>query len=231
MSETVQQLMSDALTLADMNPANSVPGSDISLYAVRVANRMLDSWSAQKLAIAGLKYAATYALTGAASYTIGPTATFNTTRPMKIKSASVIDVSGAKKDARVVPAEAFDKITDLTRTGLYIEDLTYDAGFPIATIRVTPMPAAGTLALWTYEQFTDFVNLTDTLALPPGFEEPLAFCLSERLMISFGKTPRPDLIAVARESKMAIASLMADILGQAIPTQPAQEQMAPQAGQ
>jgi hypothetical protein len=196
----VSDIIDDALFYIGAYGPGETVSSDDQAFALRCVNRALDSWSAEKLSVIGVKNAL-YALSGAASYTFGP---------------------GETWAARIVTAEEWVAIADKTRVGLFISDLLYDNGYPTGNIHVTPMPAAGNCSLWTYEAITDFVNLTDTVSLPPGFERPLVLLFAMEMCIPFSR-PIPDgLPQLAQAAKLTIQALAAEIMGTPMPGAPAQ---------
>jgi hypothetical protein len=217
----VSDILDDALMYIGAYGPGETVSSDDQTFALRICNRALDGWSARKLSPIGVKHA-NYTLSGAASYTYGPAMTWNaTTRPIKVKAASTIAADGVETPAVIVTAEEWVQIRDKTRTGLFVRELLYDGGYPTGNIYVTPMPAAGSCSLWTYEAITDFVNLTDTVSLPPGFERALVIALGLELCIPFQR-PIPDgLPQLAVQAMEDIATLTAEILGTPAP-QPAQ---------
>src|SRR5271157_5835595 len=209
----VSDIINDALFyIGAYGPGEAVSSED-QTFVLRCVNRALDSWSAEKLSPIGVKNA-TYALSGAGSYTYGPTKTWAATaRPMKIKAASTIAANGVEAPAEIITAEEWVKLRDKPRTGLFIQKLMYDNGWPTGNIYVTPKPAAGNCSLWTYEAITQFANLTDTVSLPPGFERPLVLMFAMEMCIPFTR-PIPDgLPQLATAAKATIQMLAAEIMG------------------
>jgi hypothetical protein len=148
-----------------------------------------------------------------------------TARPVKLKAASTLAANGTEKEARVCTAEQWAAVADKSRTGIFIEDLFWDGGFPSGNIYVSPMPASGSCILRTYEAITQFANLTDPVSLPPGYERALVITFALELCIPFGRPIPEGLPQLAEEATMTMAGLSAEILGTPVP-QPAQQ--APQ---
>lgn len=215
--------VSDILNTALIHIGALAPGetpnvNDQSL-ALLWANLTLDSLSAKKLSPLGLN-SSTFALSGAASYTYGPGETWNATRPMKIKSASVIAANGTQKEAHIASSEEYDAIPDLTRTGIFVENLFWDMGYPTGNISVTPKPSAGNLQLTVYQQILNFMNLTDTVNLAPGYPECVIVLVALKLCFPFGR-PIPDgLPQAAADALMTISDLQASIMGSSPPVGP-----------
>jgi hypothetical protein len=218
----VSDIIDDALFYISAYGPGQTVSSDDQTFALRCVNRALDGWSAEKLSPIGIKNAS-YALSGAASYTYGPTKTWAATaRPIKIKAASTIAANGVERAARIVTAEEWVSVPDKTRVGLFIADLMYDGGFPTGNIYVTPKPSAGNCSLWTYEAITQFALLTDTVSLPPGFERPLVLMLAMEMCLPFSRPIPEGLPQLAQAAKLTIQELAAEIMGTPMPGAPAQ---------
>lgn len=109
--------------------------------------RMLDSWSVEHLMIP-YRTRETFSLTNAQSYTIGPNGDFDTTRPMSIDEAQVIDAAGYQYELTQVPIERWANLFTPGTTGRP-RFFTYENGYPLATIRFDVIPYDPTLVLWT----------------------------------------------------------------------------------
>jgi hypothetical protein len=215
----VSDICNYALEHINAYEPGETPNTNDQTLALFWANLTLDSLSAKKLSPLGL-LTATYALTGAASYTYGTGETWNGARPMKIKSASVTAANGTQKEVKISSAEEFRGIADLTRTGIFVENLFWDMGYPTGVIYVTPMPSAGNMLLQTYQQILNFVNLTDTVNLAPGFPECVIVILARKLCRPFGR-PVPDgLDEDVVDALSTIADLQASCLGSSMPVGP-----------
>ena len=211
MTSQISDILTDALIWVGAYAQGQIPNTDDMNLAFRVVNRKLDSLSAEKLSMLGLKRGQ-YALSGAASYTYGPGQTWNaTTRPIKIKSASVVAVNGVEKPCNLPPAEQWAAIPDKTRTGIYVEDLFYDNGFPTGIIYVTPMPAGGSVILWTFEPIPQLPSQTGTVDLAPGYTEAIIKIAAADLCIAFQRPLTPDLASAEAQTKSVIAQLNAEI--------------------
>jgi hypothetical protein len=218
----VSDIINDSLFYINAYGPGQTVSTDDQTFALRSVNRLLDSWSAQKLSPIGVKYQQ-YLLTGAASYTYGVGKTWSAvTRPIKIKAASSITANNIESAVHVVTAEEWVSIRDKSRTGLFIRDLLYDGGYPSGNVYVTPMPASGTCALWTYEAITDFVNLTDPVVLPPGYETALVKAFAMELCIPFGRPIPEGLPQMAQAAMLTIQTLNSEVLGIPMPGAPAQ---------
>jgi hypothetical protein len=189
---------------------------DLSL-AFRVINRKMDSLSAEKLTMVGINRGS-YALSGAASYTYGPGMVWAATnRPIKIKSASVVAANGVERSCNLPTADQWAAVPDKTRTGIYVEDLFYDNGFPTGICYVSPMPASGNVILWTFQPIPSLPAQTGTINFAPGYEQAILHLSAIELCIAFQRPLTQELAAAAAQSKDVIAQLNAEIFNAPMP--------------
>jgi len=213
----INELLLDSLILVGAYAQGQTANPDDMALALRVVNRKLDSMSAEKLSMIGMKRAA-YPLTGAPSYGFGPGLTWNaTSRPIKIKSASVVAVNGVERACNLPTADQWAAIPDKTRTGIYAEDLFYDNGFPTGNMWVTPMPAAGNTILWTFEAIPSLPGTTGTVEFAPGYEEAIVTIAARELCIAFQRPLTPELDAAAEQAKGVIVQLNAELFNAPAP--------------
>jgi hypothetical protein len=179
--------------------------------ALRVINRKLDSLSAEKLSMIGMK-GQYYALTGSSAYAFGPGLVWNaTTRPIKIKSASTVSTLSTEHPAKICTADEWAMIDDKSRTGIYAEAIFYDNGFPTGVIYVTPRPSGGFLSLWTFEAIPALPSQTGTVNLAPGYEQAIVDLAAVELCIAFQRPVTQELMASAGQAKNVIVQLNAEI--------------------
>lgn len=216
----VSDILTDALNYIGANAAGETPDTDDQGLSLRVANRMLDSWSAKKLSLVTGVKVGTYTLSGAASYTYGTGQTWNGSRPIKIKSAASVAANGTVMPIHIATAEEWAKIVDKTRTGIFVEDLYYDDATPSMVVYVTPMPAAGSVQLFTYEAITAFATWGSTVTLYPGMERALVTVLAFELCLPFGRPVPDELPQLAAEALNTVISLWSEISGQEVPAVP-----------
>jgi hypothetical protein len=218
MASNISDILTDALIYVGAYAQGQTPNTDDMSLALRVMNRKIDSLSAEKLSMVGLKRAS-YPLTGAANYTYGPGQTWSAmARPIKIKSASTYSASATQHEARLPTAEVWSAILDKTRTGIFIEDLFYDNGFPTGIVYVTPMPSGGQCILWTYEAIPQLAGTTGTVSLAPGFEQTLVTIAAVDLCSAFQRPLTAELNNAAMQAKQVIVELCAEIYN--APAQP-----------
>lgn len=180
-------------------------------------NLLLDSLNAERIAVYSLvQVPVPVAANRTTPYTIGPSAAdVNTTRPTRVVSAQASVTSGASSGLsaplEVVNAKKWLAIPEPTTTrALLPRTVYYDRAFPIGNLYLTPIPTVAlSVALNVWQQLTAFVAVTDTVNLPPGYARMLVWNLAVELAPELGREASQTMIAMAQQSKAAIAGLNA----------------------
>lgn len=217
MATNISDVLTDALILVGAYAQGQTPNSDDMSLAFRVVNRKLDSLSAEKLSMVGMK-GQYYPLTGSSAYPFGPGLIWNaTTRPIKIKSASTISSLSTEHPAKICTADEWAMIDDKSRTGIYAEAVFYDNGFPTGNIWVTPRPSAGFMSLWTFEAIPQLPSQSGTVSLAPGYEQAIVDIAAVELCIAFQRPVTQELMASAVQAKQVIVELSAELFNAPAP--------------
>jgi len=176
--------------------------------AFRRLNLLLETWRIERLMVYA-RDEVSKVLTGASSYTIGPSADINTTRPVALERAG-------QRVAGTSPTLEYplDPLTDAQYEDLGLKGLQssiarwvyLDRAYPLGTIRTYPvLPAGDTLVLYVLHPLTAFASLDTPVALPPGYELALQTNLSIELSSSYRDcTITPALAAQAVNAKALI---------------------------
>jgi hypothetical protein len=208
---TGQQLVNSSGRLIGELRGDRSFGAVESANLLEALNQLLASWSEGEFAIHQVSRDE-HTSTGAASYTMGPSATINTTRPVKIIAAATKASSGAQRPTKIATAEEFAAIPDTTMTGSFAELLYPDYGHPTMTLRVFPKPASGsTLIIDSLKPLTAIASLATTVSFPPGYEQALVYSFAEVIAAEFGKAPSPDVKEEAARARAAIAQMNAQL--------------------
>lgn len=178
---------------------------------IKSMNTMVDLWNIG-LAI----YASTqesFALTvGKASYTWGiatPAADFNSARPVKLTNAFIRDSGNNDYPVDIITQLQYDGIPEKTDTGRpYC--LFYNPTYPLGIVYPFYVPDLDyTLHLDSEKDLGNFVDLTDTIVLPPEYMAPIRWNLGAELCPSYKKPVPPKIELMARESLAIIKRLHA----------------------
>lgn len=184
--------------------------SNETSYHLSRLNSMMDSWSNERLMIFQLSQTS-FALTASTvSYSIGPGATFNMTRPTQIVNPCFVrDSQNYDSQLQIINMEAYGRLALKPSSGSYPSLLAYDHGFSAtstATVYLYPGPTAGlTLFLNTIQPLTNFSTFTQTLQLPPGYQDAIETNYAVRSALGLIPVSN-DLKEMAKMTKAAIKS-------------------------
>jgi hypothetical protein len=151
-----------------------------------------------------------FGLTGAESYPLA-------IRPVRLTSAYV-HYAGISFPVAIVPSQVWAQPKDRTATSKFAKELYYDAGYPVATVFLWPAPGIGsTLKLYVLAPLAQFASLSDTINLPPGYEQALRYGLAGVLAPEYGSALPPEYQQQAAQATANIATMNAAAIGQAPP--------------
>ncbi len=213
MSTQVQNIINSALTLIGVIAAGESPAPEESTDALLVLNDLITSWDVERLVIYATNRATYNLIISQQTYTIGQGAgaNFNAARPTSIWAANIINSAGLAFPMKLVTKEEWASIPEKSVTGAVPRELWNDNGYPNSTLYLWPIPSAGStqLELYTWQQLTTFVNLTDTFDFPPGYERAIRFNLAVELASEYGREIPQTVGQIAMDSKNAIRGLNA----------------------
>jgi len=201
---TVLDIIKDAMSEAGITTQNETPTNSETQDALRVLNRMIDSWSNSGTMIYTTPTESFSLTSGTASYTIGDGGTFDTVKPNKIVQAHV-RIANIDYNLNIEPDSVYQGITYKT-IGNIPEILNFTNAYPLATINLYPVPSqAMTLFITSEKPLTTYASTNTALVVPPGTEDALVYNLALRLSSKYGKKASEELKQMASSSKAAIA--------------------------
>lgn len=216
---TFLDLASDALQSIGQVGIGQSLSPEQTQQTLRVANRMLAEWSIQRLM---LYYVATrqFALSaGVQDYTIGPAgATFLGSRPVYVEAGQArIPGTSMMNPFNMLTKSEWDAIPDLgviCGTNGVPSNLWPDYTYPNLTFHVSPIPStAVTISLATWEILQQFVNIFDSIVLPPGYETALTKNLAVEMANYYDMPVSDSLGQLAAKSLVDIQANNAQKLG------------------
>lgn len=166
-------------------------------------NQMVGLWQADKLYVYAQKEV-TATLTGATSYTIGTGGVIDVARPIKIDSAYW------RSNNHDYPVQVLSSYEDYARvgskglTGSAPAAICYVPSYPLGTVYVFPASSEGSLRLVMRTDLPTFVDITDTVVIPPEYHSALRYSLGEYLSTTFQTPLRPDIPALAGRARKII---------------------------
>lgn len=198
---TAQTIIDRALRLLGVIASGESPTAAEGADGLTALNAMIDSWRNDRLMVYSVVNQA-LTLTGAASYTLGPTGGLVISRPVKIESA-YCRVDGVDYPVDVVTKAQWDAISDKSATGDIVTTIYYDPTHPNGTLYAYPL-TSNTLYLGLWTPLGAFAAVGDTVSLPPGYERALAANLAIEAAPEYEREPSSAVVLMAKESKAAI---------------------------
>jgi len=201
---TARDVIRGAMRLLGAIASGETPSADEQSDALDAFNQMLGSWSNEGLLIQSKVRETFILIPGQASYTIGDTGDFVTTRPVAIDAAAILNTGTTNFETQieVITFEQFQNITTKDLSTSIPQKLYASGTAPNETITLWPVPSvAKTLVLYSQKPFATITNLSTTLDYQPGIIRAMRFNLAMELASEFGKSASPEIVAIATESK------------------------------
>jgi hypothetical protein len=209
----------DSLSEISQLGIGQTPNAEQIAQAQRVANRMLQKWSAQRL----LQYVIPvlpFALTGTKQdYTVGPSgADFTQARPMFVEAAvAVVPGTSGEKTMNILDRPKWGAISDKgaqCSPGWVPSDIFPEYLYPNMAFHVWPIPSGVlTIKLAIWQQLQQFLTFFDVLNLPPGYEEAIQHNLAMELSRFYDMPVSQDLQQLAADGLIEIQKLNAQSIG------------------
>jgi hypothetical protein len=136
----------------------------------------------------------------------------NTTRPTRIEDSCFIRYNSIDTPLQVLNFEGFAAIVDKTTQSNIPQYLFPDMQNPLARLTFWPVPSSASAVahIFSWKQLQQFAALTTALALPPGYEDLIAFNLAVRWAgPEFGQKVPDEVKAFAVMSKANIKRINA----------------------
>ncbi len=204
---TVSDFLTLALIDAGITGQGQIATAEDIQNALTRTNYMLAQWNRKRWLIYNLTDVSVVT-TGSETYSIGPAQDFNTPRPDRLEDGCFLRQlaqSGVQQidyPLQLLPShEDYNRIR-LKTMGTWPSIIFYDSNWPTGTIFAWPVPNANLyeLHILVKHQLTQFVNLTDTINLPPEYEAALSYNLQVRLRVAYRMPADPAMIELAKDA-------------------------------
>jgi hypothetical protein len=157
-------------------------------------NRMIDSWGLQPSMMPNNRREVFDLVADQANYTIGPGGDFDTTRPIWITGAGLLQnsVSPAVEIPRpVINNSQYEAIQIKDFGSTYFTQVYYNMTYAsgLGTITLWPVPTVTTnqLVIYSDQAIPGFSSLTAQYVFPPGYTEAIEDNLALRIAAPFGR--------------------------------------------
>lgn len=196
---TARDIIKRAMQKIGVLVKSEAPSSDEADDALNSLNALIASWSNDSLVCFARTWESFNLSGGDATYTIGTGGDFNTTRPMNIIQAYAR--SGAiDYQMDIITDTAYNSISYKSLSGIP-EFLNFDNAYPLANIRIYPVPSAAySLFILSEKEVTEFATLDTEMSLPNGWERALIYNLALELAPEYKQQPDPSIVKIANES-------------------------------
>jgi hypothetical protein len=200
---TALTLITDAMAQANLAEQGQELSADEAALGLRYLNRLMGKWSQMRLLFpVPASYSVT--LTGAGSYTIGPTGDVVGLRPIKLLSAYATDSAGTSYGVHLRTQDQWDAIAVKASTGGPPEQVYYEPSSTNGRVWVYPVATGYTLQLDALALLTSFASLATDLTLPEGYEAAIVPTLADELCSSYGVQTPGDVLRRAAGAVRAL---------------------------
>lgn len=200
---TAQSLINDAASLIGEYSDDTAMTDTKAQIFLRHLNRMLDSWSTERLMVPVIAQETFVTVAGTASYTSPSTLT---TRPLKIEFANAT-ISGTTFPMELIDGQRYADIGTKASEGTP-EFMYASMAYPTATFYLYPTPdQVYTITVGTRRVLSSALLLATSVSLPPGYEDAIVNNLAVRAAPSVGAQVPDSVVMVARETKAAVKRL------------------------
>lgn len=199
---TASDVINSALRSVGQLAEGETPSSETSDDCLALLNEMLDSWSNERL-MAPYLQEETFSLSASdASYTIGSSGDFNTTRPLSVDDGSYTVLSGTSYPLRGINRAQYDSIPVKATEATFPNVFYYEASYPLATIYFYPVPSATiSFRMVSWKQQTTLSTLATAFSVPPGTIRAIRSNLAIEIASQFGVEAPRSVIKAAMQSK------------------------------
>ncbi len=201
------------------------PSAEDTNDAFTKLNWMVAQWARQRLMV-WHTVDLSLVSTGAQSYTIGPSGTINVSqRPDKIEAAFLRQTNVNPQQPIdyplvIVPSRVdYDRIT-LKNLASFPRYLFYDTAYPLGVLYPWPIPQASIyeVHITVKDILARFTSLTQTISLPPEYEQALEQNLAVMLCPGYSRPCPPELALMAREARNVVMNANVQLATMTMPT-------------
>jgi hypothetical protein len=198
---TANDIIQGALRLLQVASDDVVLTASEANDALEALNQMIDSWSNEALLVNHITMESFTLTAGHNPHTIGTGGDLNTVRPIELDSATV-QVAGIDYPIQIMGYDDYAVIKLKTLTNTFPQFAYLDPIYPTANLYLYPVPSTNSLLkLYSLKPFTKFVNLTDVITLPPGYERAMKYNLALEIASEYQTTAGNDVIQLALGSR------------------------------
>jgi hypothetical protein len=204
---TASDLIKGSLRDIGAIAAGETPSASEIADGLESLNLLVSSWSNNGFLIYEEKREPFTLSVGVQRYTIGSGGDFDTSRPMRLKAASIKQSSNDTEiPVRILNIQEWQDIALKSTQSDLVQAIYYNDAYPLAEIDVYPVPSeANSLILYSEKPLTEFALSSTDVILPQGYFRALRKNLAVEMCPEYGKNPNPILMQAAIDSKAEIS--------------------------
>ena len=193
-----------ALRLLGVLAEGETTSAAASQDGLMAMNQMIDSWNTERLSVFSTQDQVFTWPAGEITRTLGPSGNFVGNRPILIDDATYYRDPGTNVSfgIKMINQQQYDGIAVKTVTSTYPQVMFVNMTYPDVTMTIYPKPTRD--LEWHFisvNTLTQPVNLSTTLAFPPGYLRAFTYNLAMEIAPEFGVEPSPQVQRIAMTSK------------------------------
>lgn len=197
---TAYDLIVRSMRLGRILASGETPNAEEANDALDVLNDMLENWSTESQSVWAIANFTGNTVAGQATYTIGPTGNFVSTRPKAIHGAYV-NFNGVSFVVDVIGQLEYNEISQKAMAQPIPNQLLYVNDYPNGSITLWPVPTQVVPLTISYDRVLAPLTLQETLSYPPGAAKALRWGLAVELMLEYGIPVDPGIVVTAADAK------------------------------
>lgn len=202
---TIGEVINGSLRLLGVLAEGETPSADTSTDALTAFNQMIESWSAERLAVYATQDQTFTWAASVASRTLGPSGDFVGTRPIQVLDSTYFRVNNLSYPIQLINEEQYTAIALKSSTSTYPGVMWVNYDYPNITMKIYPVPMlALEMHIFSVLPLVEVTNLATTLTVPPGYVRAFRYNLACELAPEFGLEPTPQVKRIADVSKRTL---------------------------
>ena len=183
---TAREFLTKTFQLAGILASNEALSASEASDGLVSLNELIESWSVEGLMIPTVSQESFSLVASQASYTIGSSGNFNTTRPINIENASVL-INGTSYQLDILNSDQRAELVNQSLMGLPTK-VYYDKSVPTGTLYFYPIPdQAYSLRLSSSKPIGSLASLDTGVVFQPGYARALRYSLAIDIAPEYGR--------------------------------------------
>jgi hypothetical protein len=210
MTTTLDVISRSLRLLGVYAPGDAIPAVEAQ-DALSVLNRLVTDWRLEELMVYSIDRDVFTATANVQTFTIGPTGDWVRARPLRIDQANW-QYQGTQINIPMDPLndQEYQSLVVRNVQGAIAIKYYYNSTYPDGEIFLWPKPTTtGEVVIFAQHAWTGDATLTTVIALPPGYQAAMEYCLAVEL---YPEYPRPTginplIVQMAEQTKARIKAI------------------------